>query len=393
MFFLSHTEPLTLATLAPLLRGQDPVRLSPETAHRLADSEAHLPRRPPQPAAQPRAAGRPPAEDVPDANLSEAEQAHWETNLLRSHAYGTGCEVPPSLVRLMLLLVARHSLRQPAGLALPTVERLLAFYNRELLPVVYEQGGDSAALAHVVLPLLGKGAVNYQDYHLATPDALSLFSWEPLSLRAGEVGALRGGTPFTLAYAIDAVLRAQRLALAAAAVRALLGEATDGNAFEPAPLLVALRSVADAVDLALEHSSAESLAPALGQLAAVIAALGQASAGRTAWLSAAPGASGAATALATHNRAVGQSIAAETDPYAAVRVRQMVETAEQLLGMELLAAAQALELGPAASLGGPLGALLAMFRKAVPIGDPDQAPSPALRQAAAFVRDYAWTVL
>lgn len=393
MFFLSHTEPLALAALTPLLGRKEPVRLSPETVQRLGDRAPRLPRRAPPPAAQPPAGGQAAANNLPTANLSPAEQAQWETNLLRSHAYGTGGEAPPALVRLMLLLVAHQSARQPAGPALATVERLLAFYNRELFPVVYEQGGDGAALAHLVLPLLGKGEVNYQDYRLATADALSLFSWEPLALCAGELAALRGGTPFTLAYTIDAVLRAQRLALAAAAVRALLGEATDGNASEPAPLLVALGAVAHAVDRALNHSSAESLTPALGQLGAVITALGQASAGRTVWLSAAPGAGCAASALSTHNRALGQSITAETDPYAAVRVRQMVATAEQLLGMELLAAALALEAGPAAPLAGPAGVLLAMFRSAVPIGDFDIAPSAALRQAAAFVRDYAWTVL
>ncbi len=391
MFFLSPTEPLTLADLALLLRSHEPVRLSPEAVQRIGTGQPYS--RAPNHVAHPPEDGHGLAGEVPDPSLSEADQARWQTNLLRSHACGTGSEAPPSLVRLMLLLVARHSIRQPAGLAIATVERLLAFYNRELLPVVYEQGGDGAALAHLVLPLLGKGEVNYQDYRLATTDALSLFSWEPLVLRVGETQALRCGAPFTLAYTIDAVLRAQRLVLAAAAVRALLGEATEGNNLEPAPLLVALGSVVHAVDLALEHASAESLAPILGQLAVVIAALGQASAGRTTWLSAAPGAGCAAMSLAGHNRVINQLIAAEADPYAAVRVRQMVETAEQLLGMELLAAVQALEAGSADLLTAPAKTLLAMFRAAVPIDDPDQAPSPALRKAAAFVRDHAWTVM
>lgn len=393
MFALSPTKPLTLAVLGPLLRGQESVQLSPEAVQRIGTGRMHLPP-PPQAGAELSPADGPaPAGERPDVRLFIAEQARWQTDLLRSHACGTGAEAPPALVRLMLLLVAHQSIRQPAGLALPTVERLVAFYNRELLPVVYEQGGDGAALAHLVLPLLGRGEVHYQDYRLATADALSLFSWAPLVLLPGEAPALRHGTPFTLAYTADAVLRAQRLVLAAAAVRALLGEATEGSNFEPAPVLVTLRAVTAAVDGALEHAAAEPLAPALGQLGTLLAALGQASAGRTAWLSAAPGAGGAASALATHNRAIGQFLAAETDPYAAVRVRQMVATAEQLLGMELLAAAQALEAGPAELLTAPARALLAMFRAAVPVGEPHTAPSSALRQAAAFVRDYAWTVL
>jgi histidine ammonia-lyase len=106
-----------------------------------------------------------------------------------------------------------------------TVQRLLDFYNREILPVVYQQGslgaGDEVPLAHLGLSLLGLGEVNYQGYRLQTADALHLFSWEPLTLTYPEGSALLTGTQFMLAYGVHTLLRAQRLARAADVIGAL----------------------------------------------------------------------------------------------------------------------------------------------------------------------------
>ncbi|MFD1467094.1 aromatic amino acid lyase [Hymenobacter caeli] len=346
---LAPDAPLTLTTLADLLASGETVALAPGVAAGFAPAGA------PAPAA--------------------------ELDALRAGACGTGPEVPQPLVRLMLLLTAQQLVNQPAGLATSTAERLLALYNRELLPVVFEQGGDAAARAHLALPLLGEGEVNYQGYRLATADALSLFSWAPLALRAGEAAALGRGAPLALAYAVDALLRTRRLLGAVPVVRALSPDTAE-DAMGPA--VAALAAAEPAVEQALGAASVP-LAPALGPLAEAVAALGRASAGRTGQWAAALGAG--AAGLAAHSLVASQSIKAETDVYAAQRTRQLVENAEQLLGMELLAAAQAREAGPGA---GSYTGLLAAFRAAVPATGPGQAPYPALRLAAAFVRSRAW---
>ena len=358
---LSPAQPLTLAALAGLLADGEPIKFGDDVKSRFA------------------------------ARADRPAESPQQVGLLRAHACGTGPEVPPTLVRLMLLLTVQQADGGgPTGLAAATAERLLAFYNRELLPVVFEQGGDEAASAHLALPLLGEGEVNYQGYRLAAADALSLFSWAPLVLRNGEAGALRRGAPFTLAYAVDAALRAQRLARAVNAVRALSASAAlDQADAQLADFSAVLASVAVAVDAALQHSPA-ALGTALAQLGSAVAAQGQASAGRTGRISGAPGAGPAARALASHSHVISQFIAAEADSYAALRARQLVETAEQLLGLELLTAAQAVEAGAAVLALGAPGGLLAAFRAAVPVSGADQAPYPALRQAAAFVRSHVW---
>ena len=79
---------------------------------------------------------------------------------MRSHACGMGEEVPAEIVRLMLLLKI-HGLSQGySGVRTELVNQLVAFYNADLLPVVYELGslgasGDLAPLAHLSLALLG----------------------------------------------------------------------------------------------------------------------------------------------------------------------------------------------------------------------------------------------
>src|SRR5688572_16198395 len=166
-------------------------------------------------------------------SISREDLEQLQVNLVMSHACGAGEEVPQEIVKLMLLLKIQSLAYGHSAVQLETVERLIQFYNRGIYPVVYQQGslgasGDLAPLAHLCLPLLGLGEVNYQGYRLSAADAMSLFSWAPLALQAKEGLALLNGTQFMLAYAVDGVLRAQRLAAAADVIGALSTEAFGG---------------------------------------------------------------------------------------------------------------------------------------------------------------------
>ena len=99
---------------------------------------------------------------IPAEDLSQLQH-----NLVMSHACGTGEEVRPDIVRLMLLLKAQSLSYGHSGAQLVTVQRLIDMYNNDILPVVYQQGslgasGDLAPLAHLSLPLIGMGEVRYQ---------------------------------------------------------------------------------------------------------------------------------------------------------------------------------------------------------------------------------------
>ena len=89
---------------------------------------------------------------------------------LPAHACGTGPELPPELVRRLLLLKAHGMSLLASNLLI--IKHLLNFYNRDVWPVIYEQGAAETPLAHLALPLLGRGEVNYQGYRLAAADVL-----------------------------------------------------------------------------------------------------------------------------------------------------------------------------------------------------------------------------
>jgi len=166
---------------------------------------------------------------IPQKDLEQLQR-----NLMMSHACGTGAEAPQEVVKLMLLLKIQSLAYGHSGVQLKTVKRLIDFYNRDIYPVVYQQGslgasGDLAPLAHLCLPLLGLGEVYFQGYKLASEHVLEMFSWEPITLKAKEGLALLNGTQFMSAYGVYTLLMAKRLSAQADMVGALSLEAFDGR--------------------------------------------------------------------------------------------------------------------------------------------------------------------
>jgi histidine ammonia-lyase len=169
-----------------------------------------------------------------DRRIAKADLQQLQLNLIRSHACGQGEEVPEEIVRLMLLLKVKSLSLGFSGVRLETVERLLDFYNEDILPVVYTQGslgasGDLAPLAHLTLPLIGEGEVRWKEQRMPAAQALQKLGWEPLQLDAKEGLALLNGTQFMGAYATYLVLQAQRLIAWADALAALSLDAFDGR--------------------------------------------------------------------------------------------------------------------------------------------------------------------
>ncbi|WP_445730790.1 aromatic amino acid lyase [Mariniflexile sp.] len=99
-----------------------------------------------------------------NVKISKEDLTVLQENLVRSHACGTGKRVPNSIVKLMLLFKIQALGYGHSGIQLETVLRLIDFYNNSILPIVFTQGslgasGDLVPLAHLSLPLIGKGNV------------------------------------------------------------------------------------------------------------------------------------------------------------------------------------------------------------------------------------------
>src|SRR5699024_7485735 len=147
---------------------------------------------------------------------------------------GTGGKVDKEVVRLMLLLKIQSLSYGNSGITLQVVQRLIDFYNHDVLPVIYEQGslgasGDLAPLAHLALPLLGKGEVYKNGSIVSSEGVLKAHDWEPLSLRSKEGLALLNGTQFMSAHAVLALIKSEKLSYLADIISAVSLDAYDCN--------------------------------------------------------------------------------------------------------------------------------------------------------------------
>lgn len=166
---------------------------------------------------------------IAEKNLSKLQE-----NLVMSHACGTGDLVPKPIVKLMLFLKVQSLSFGYSGVQLETVLRLIDFYNNDILPVVYTQGslgasGDLAPLAHLSLPLLGKGEVFVGDKIMASEKVLISYNWKPIILQAKEGLALLNGTQFMSAYGVCILLKSFKLSYLADVIGSLSVDAFDCN--------------------------------------------------------------------------------------------------------------------------------------------------------------------
>ena len=157
-----------------------------------------------------------------------------QKNLVLSHACGTGDKVPNEIVKIMLLLKVQSLSYGYSGVQLETIERLIAMFNNNILPVIFQQGslgasGDLAPLAHLSLPLLGEGKVVVDGKEVATKSIMKANKWKAIELQSKEGLALLNGTHFMGAYGVWSLLKAQKLSYMADMIGAISLEAFDGR--------------------------------------------------------------------------------------------------------------------------------------------------------------------
>lgn len=151
-----------------------------------------------------------------DTQISPEETNLLQKNLLITHAVGVGEPIAKPISKLMLITKI-HALSQGfSGIRLATVERMLAFLEHDLIPVVPEQGsvgasGDLAPLSHLFLPLLGEGEFWQNGEVVPAAQLLKEHDLEPMELHAKEGLALINGTQFILSHAITGLTKMRYL--------------------------------------------------------------------------------------------------------------------------------------------------------------------------------------
>jgi histidine ammonia-lyase len=165
-----------------------------------------------------------------NVRLEPDEVRRLQHDLLRSHAVGVGEWLGEWEVRAMMLLRAHVLSLGYSGVRPVVVERLVELLNRDVLPMVPEQGslgasGDLAPLAHLALPLIGEGEASFEGDRVPGHTALERAGLEPLALEPKEGLSLINGTQGMLAVGALAACRGRDLAKAADVAAAMTVDA------------------------------------------------------------------------------------------------------------------------------------------------------------------------
>lgn len=168
-----------------------------------------------------------------NVSIGQDQLTQLQINLIKSHACGTGERVPNDVVKIMLLLKIQSLSYGYSGCKVDTVEQLIRFFNEDVYPVVFRQGslgasGDLVPLAHLSLPLVGLGEVEYQGKVISGAELLRKKKWKPIELASKEGLALLNGTQNMSAFAVWALLQAERLSDWADKIAAISLDAYDG---------------------------------------------------------------------------------------------------------------------------------------------------------------------
>lgn len=168
-----------------------------------------------------------------NVTISRDQGKQLQKNILMSHAAGVGPPFADEIIRCVLLLMINSKAKGYSGLRPKTLDTLLKLLNKQVIPVVPEQGsvgasGDLAPLAHLSLVLTGRGRARYRGRTLSGAQALKQAGIAPVELAEGEGLALVNGTQVMTSVGVLTLHRAIQLAkildtAAAMSLEVLLG--------------------------------------------------------------------------------------------------------------------------------------------------------------------------
>jgi histidine ammonia-lyase len=172
--------------------------------------------------------------DLASRRIAPDDVRRLQENLLLSHSVGIGPPHGRDVVRAMLLLRANALANGFSGCRPEISDRLLDFLRLGIHPVVPSQGsvgasGDLAPLAHLALPLIGRGRAEVDGEEVEGAEALRRRGLEPLILEAKEGLALLNGTQQMTALGVLVLLRAEQLLRTANVAAAMSVEALQGT--------------------------------------------------------------------------------------------------------------------------------------------------------------------
>lgn len=155
-------------------------------------------------------------------------------HLFTFHGCGLGKLLDPQATRAVLAARLRSLSHGVSGVRLELLERLHAFLEQDILPLIPEEGsvgasGDLTPLSYVAATLAGEREVLWRGERRSAAEVHAELGWQPLVLRPKEALALMNGTAVMTGLACLAYVRADYLLKLATRITALNVIALQGN--------------------------------------------------------------------------------------------------------------------------------------------------------------------
>ena len=166
--------------------------------------------------------------------IPESLREELPHNLLRFHGCGTGRILDETEAACVVAVRLATLAQGHSGVRLELLERLCELLNRRALPRIPEEGsvgasGDLTPLSYLAALVVGEREATLHGRVLPASEVLAELGLEPLLLVPKESLALMNGTSVMTGLACLCFERALRLARLAAAVSAMIVDATHGN--------------------------------------------------------------------------------------------------------------------------------------------------------------------
>ncbi|UVE18281.1 aromatic amino acid ammonia-lyase [Pseudomonas sp. LS44] len=155
-------------------------------------------------------------------------------HLYTFHGCGLGKLLDEESTRSVLAARLQSLCQGVSGVRVELLERLQAFLDHDVLPLIPEEGsvgasGDLTPLSYVAATLSGEREVLYRGQRRSAAEVHQELGWTPLTLRPKEALALMNGTAVMTALACQAYSRADYLLKLATRITALNVVALAGN--------------------------------------------------------------------------------------------------------------------------------------------------------------------
>jgi len=165
-----------------------------------------------------------------DVKINREELVQLQSNLIRSHACGTGPPLSPEETRAALLIRANVLAKGFSGVRPVVIHTLIEMINKDVLPLIPSKGsvgasGDLAPSAHLALVLMGEGRAVFNGEELDGAEAMSRAGIPTLTFQAKEGLAVLNGTQIMSAVGCLQVLHLEYLLQMASLAAAMT---TDG---------------------------------------------------------------------------------------------------------------------------------------------------------------------